>query len=655
MSNKKLMRMLEEQIKQNAVTQQQNAITQQQNTVLQQQIITMINNSKANVVNIINNDSTNTIKNTNQIKEVKKVKKEEEKEDDSVIFGSTDIPLDLYHLKELVDSKKIKLLKKTLVKYFAVILPEKGSSCYIYWDAYKKNIIYHDKQSLSTFLPESFNVVGQDESGKKITLFSCYKFIRTEIFDRFRIVLNFDNNKKFYRENNQCFVNKWEGFLHTERKPYKEYPKKIKAGVQKIWNHVYEVWCSSNDNVFGFYTKPYMAHMCIGQKQTAALYLKGGQGIGKTVVCDFIRHNVMGDNVTTTLDEIEPLMDGAYNDFLCGKRFVVCEELPTDTKSKWCTLENRLKVWITNKDRSYRGKYITNFIGRNLSSFILLTNNPYMKISSDDRRLILLDLSTKYLGNTEYFNEIAEIIEGKDRLIYGEAFFWYCVEYCEKYKEEYGKPFNAQDDKPTTNAKKKNTIEHLPTLYEYIKREFVLKNKGIEKQKVQKFTNEYSEALQQDLQRQKLNKRSVYKTHPTNLSSRIISDELRTLSIEPFKSTGNYMFIEISKEKLKKLFENKHWIDEYDEFKDNDKEDIDISLLDSELIKEGLVKDTEDLQFLEDDEEFPENNEELEWEELEKLNSQCREKYKKSLERNIDIPPQLLNYDYTYEALKLLF
>ena len=103
-------------------------------------------------------------------------------------------------------------------------------------------------------------------------------------------------------------------------------------------------------------------------------------------------------------------------------------------------------------------KSITTYNTTNHLSFILISNNDAIKLEINDRRFIMLDVSTKYIGNQEYFTQLAKVTNND---ICGEAFFWYCKEFVKNLQ------FNSQNDKPKTQAKNENILLKLNNFYIY--------------------------------------------------------------------------------------------------------------------------------------------------------------------------------------------
>jgi hypothetical protein len=238
-----------------------------------------------------------------------------------------------------------------------------------------------------------------------------------------------------------------------------------------------------------------------------------------------------------------------------------------------------MKPYITNGTICYEGKYLQDFIAENLNSYILLTNNTTLKISPGDRRFVMLDVSDDLVGNYDYFDKLGEIIDGPESNLNGEAFYWYCIEYYEQYlKENNGKHFNPQRDRPVTKEKNETIIKHLHSLYVFIKKEFLLRRQGICKQTLANFTNDYKQTLLDDLKTKKDNKVNKYKKHDTEIDTREISRLLKNLGIITVRGSGNKVMVpETPYEVLLELFKKKHWIDEYDDHFNNNNDSVKIN------------------------------------------------------------------------------
>ena len=319
-----------------------------------------------------------------------------------------------------------------------------------------------------------------------------------------------------------------------------------------------------------------------------------------------LREKVIGQKISYTLGN-PSMLTGGFNLPLCGKLLVVCEEMPSNTERQWRNLVNWMKPWITNGTTEFVGKYSNSFNGKNVSSFIILTNNDAFVISPRDRRYVMMDVSQKYLNNYKYFDELALCYEGPDSDLIGEAFYWNCIEEYEKYiKQNNGKPFNPQKNRPMTKTKQGTIIDHLHTLYVYLKREYLAKKFGIHKQLLSQFRGKYLEKLRFDADKKEIGNIPKYSNHNLDVLPRKISELLKDIGIMTYAGTGNKTTIpEISYEKLYEIFKKRSWIDEFDDFDEcNEDQSESIKKLNSEEIIE--IDDIEFLdEFIEKEEKFP--------------------------------------------------
>src|SRR5690606_28154647 len=115
-----------------------------------------------------------------------------------------------------------------------------------------------------------------------------------------------------------------------------------------------------------------------------------------------------------------------FNAELLGKMFVVFEELPALNSSDWHRFSNKLKNIVTGSNLNINQKGKDMFDVENTLSVMVCTNNEALKISSDDRRTMVLDVSHEMVGKFDYFKELLKYT--KDDIV-GEAFFMYCREH----------------------------------------------------------------------------------------------------------------------------------------------------------------------------------------------------------------------------------
>ena len=78
---------------------------------------------------------------------------------------------------------------------------------------------------------------------------------------------------RFYvsTKTDQAFINLFKGFLHKTIKKYDSYPQNIKDDVEKIINHITNVWNSGNEECSEFCLN-FLAHALTGHKMQTALF-----------------------------------------------------------------------------------------------------------------------------------------------------------------------------------------------------------------------------------------------------------------------------------------------------------------------------------------------------------------------------------------------
>jgi hypothetical protein len=232
----------------------------------------------------------------------------------------------------------------------------------------------------------------------------------------------------FYRcpDNNQRYINVSKGFLHKKIVPYASYDDSVKRKVKKVLNHILNVWCSKSEKQYA-YVLNWIAHACTGHKMKSALYLKSGEGTGKSIIISFLVYMVIGENLGLITSRANQLL--GFNSLLLEKILVVLEELPNESKQNWHSLSDFLKDLVTGGKIDIEKKYEDMIQIVNLISLMILTNNENpIKFGKDARRYFMCDISHDYVGDTAYFNELSSICE--DKLV-GEAFFMYLTEHYE--------------------------------------------------------------------------------------------------------------------------------------------------------------------------------------------------------------------------------
>ncbi len=288
--------------------------------------------------------------------------------------------------------------------------------------------------------------------------------------------LSYDVNKPAIYEN---YLNQCPKIKQTYKK-YSEFSDDIKKKVDIVLNHILEVYCSGRKDSYNFLLK-WFSNMIRGNRNNSALYLKGPQGAGKSsIVDDFIRHYVIGLDLCYQGGSA-PLKNN-FNSELSGKLMVLFEELENMGKSEWMAVSCKLKRQITSKTIQIERKGKDMRDETNLNNYILLSNNDCIQ-DDEGRRYFILDISTKYVGNKDYFKKLHSCFNDA----VGQAFYSYLLEIDIK-------DYDPQSY-PMTQSKLDSFSKRLDNVFLFIKNEFILKKLPINKISLSILYQHYEEFL----------------------------------------------------------------------------------------------------------------------------------------------------------------
>jgi phage/plasmid-associated DNA primase len=342
--------------------------------------------------------------------------------------------------------------------------------------------------------------------------------------------LSYDVNKPAIYEN---YLNQCPRIKQTYKK-YSEFSEDIKKKVDIVLNHILEVYCSGRKDSYNFILK-WFSNMIRGNRNNSALYLKGPQGAGKSsIVDDFIRPYVIGLDLSYQGGSA-PLKNN-FNSELSGKLMVLFEELENMGKSEWMAVSCKLKRQITSKTIQIerKGKDIRD--ETNLNNYILLSNNDCIQ-DDDGRRYFILDISTKYVGNREYFKKLHSCFND----IIGQAFYSYLMEIDIKDYDPQAYPM--------TQSKLDSFSKRLDNVFLFIKQEFILKKLPLTKTSLSILHQHYEEYCL---------------SHSTKSKGKIeFNNTLKSVGIVCYKSDKCHKF-NLTYEDLKAISDKYHWVHNFD-------------------------------------------------------------------------------------------
>jgi hypothetical protein len=318
-------------------------------------------------------------------------------------------------------------------------------------------------------------------------------------------------------------------------KPYVEYSVDIKNKVAFFVSYIKEVLCAGNEKSL-IYVLKWISWMCQGKKNDSLLYFKGIEGIGKSTLSEFLCDHVIGHELTVK-SNAEPLRT-ANNKILCGKLFVVFEELPTFSKGEWEAVSSKLKDLVTGKTTMYSDKYEKAFESQNINNYFINTNVDAIKCSQG-RRYFIAECSTHRKEDHAYFRKIREQCFNDE---IGEAFFNYVLSLDTKL-------YNAQVDMPETQSKLDAIADRLDMAFQFLKDKYVLKRLDL-KCTVGELYEQYV---------------AYCGFNHSPLSKIKFNAKLKEVNIDKYKSNDKHLFSE-THARLEKIAIANKWIHELDEY-----------------------------------------------------------------------------------------
>lgn len=171
--------------------------------------------------------------------------------------------------------------------------------------------------------------------------------------------------------------------------------------------------------------------------------------------------------VTSAIETIS-----TYTQAMEGKILVNINELPCASTGEFMKIMNQMKTLVTDSTFECRRMYSQGRTSNNTFGLILFSNNDAISISASNfKRYKMLDVSNKYIGDTEYF---CKLDNHKNDAV-GEAFY----AFLDHRYHKRGKFINV-DLFPHTDAFKDKICERLDTVYDMLKHCFIKKHKPVE-------------------------------------------------------------------------------------------------------------------------------------------------------------------------------
>lgn len=182
----------------------------------------------------------------------------------------------------------------------------------------------------------------------------------------------------------------------------------VEKGLQKFLQFQNEVLANNDPYMIKYINSWVYTMLKLRHEITkAALVMIGREGIGKNTFTDFLTKHVLGEQHVTLIAGIAPLTE-KHSTCMEGKRLVIVNEMAA-TKEEFLSNFERMKTFITEDTVHINPKNISPYNIRNVSNFVLISNNAdSLHLSPTDRRYCVFDMNEKYMQNTTFFRELRE-------------------------------------------------------------------------------------------------------------------------------------------------------------------------------------------------------------------------------------------------------
>jgi len=199
--------------------------------------------------------------------------------------------------------------------------------------------------------------------------------------------------------------------------------------VDLYLKHIYEVWCSCDEIQYKYILSWWAQIIQTPYKKTqTAIVLLGEQGGGKSLPIDIMIKFIFGNEISLATSGINRIT-GNFNNSLKGKILTKVDEISNinSGNENFHAVFDRLKDIITGESFECEQKGKDPFQIDNNNNFIFTSNNfNCLKIEETDRRLNVMIVDDKYIGNHDYFDNFCNVCFNQNA---GNHIFSYFMEY----------------------------------------------------------------------------------------------------------------------------------------------------------------------------------------------------------------------------------
>jgi hypothetical protein len=207
-----------------------------------------------------------------------------------------------------------------------------------------------------------------------------------------------------------------ECYYNTYRRPAMAKSNDFDFESSPLNHYLLNIICNKDVNVYNWLIK-YISHMVRYGKTNILLVLMGKMGTGKSLFVEAFLSNLISDNKNFYADDYVNVIDGIdslmnnFNSFMEHSIVVCCEEIVSEA-GEYHKVQEKLKSLTTSTQRNIEKKGIDSYKVPSVNNFILITNNENpIKITEDNRRAVVLEVSDVKKQDQPYFTALIEYID----------------------------------------------------------------------------------------------------------------------------------------------------------------------------------------------------------------------------------------------------
>jgi hypothetical protein len=237
---------------------------------------------------------------------------------------------------KLIKIGNLDAIKQYICSYYAKVVGLKNEI--IFFDKYNNQFIYISYTDFNRTILKTLN---EEYFQYHKAKFDFVRWFNSLLVPEYFLKCEMLKPKVFI-ENKMRYINLAGTHLHLHKKfkPLNSYLKDIQDKIQFIWNHINKMWYSNKEDQFK-YVKNWISNVVVGKKMKTCIYLQSRQGIGKSIITDFLSKYVIDDELSCTYSEVSSFLK--FNSPLMGRLLIVFEEVPSSDQYEWRLFGDRLK------------------------------------------------------------------------------------------------------------------------------------------------------------------------------------------------------------------------------------------------------------------------------------------------------------------------